>query len=283
MVYARHGLGVRFVYLLIACVVYAFSGLGRWFAGRRLVLCYHGVRDGQVGRFREQMMCLSRSAVCDRNDKGGCVPRRRLPDVCVTFDDAFENLIQNALPVLDELCIPAVVFAVPGNLGKTPQWKISPDHPEYNERVMTGEQLRQISGGNIVIGSHTQTHPALSELPAERIQWELGESKKNLEEMIGGPVIDLALPHGAYNDIVLDIARSIGYRRIYTLEPCVADTRIQEGVIGRFSMSPDVWPIEFRLTCAGAYAWLGPWRRCAKALRGRILRKGRSRGEDCGC
>jgi len=267
MVYGRHGLGVRMVYLLIACVAHVFSGFGRRFAGRWLVLCYHGVCDEHAGRFREQMRHLSCSASRDAGGNGPCANRRRLPDVRVTFDDAFENLMRNALPVLHEFGIPAVVFAVSGNLGKTPQWRISPDHPEYGERLMTAEQLRQIANGRVVIGSHTQTHPSLTELSSEQVRTELAESRKSLEEAVGRPVVDLALPHGACNACVLDTAREVGYQRVYTLEPRMDEARSGGDVIGRFSMSPDVWPIEFHLTCAGAYAWLGPWRRCARAVR----------------
>ncbi|MBP7051872.1 MAG: polysaccharide deacetylase family protein [Phycisphaerae bacterium] len=267
MVYRRHGLGVRIVYLLIACVAHVFSGLGRRFAGRWLVLCYHGVCDTHASRFREQMRHLSRSASRDAGGNEHCVSRRSLPDVHITFDDAFENLMRNALPALHEFGIPAVVFAVSGNLGKTPQWRISPDHPEYGERLMTAGQLREIANGCVVIGSHTQTHPSLTELSREQVRTELAESRKCLEETLGRPVVDLALPHGAYNDAVLEVAREVGYKRIYTLQPRVHGAQENGDVVGRFSMSPDVWPIEFRLTCAGAYAWLGPWRRCARAIR----------------
>jgi peptidoglycan/xylan/chitin deacetylase (PgdA/CDA1 family) len=183
------------------------------------------------------------------------------------FDDAFENLLENALPVLDEFGIPAVIFVVPGNLGQTPRWSISPGHPEYDERVMTAEQLRQISSRNVVIGSHTQTHPDLSELPAEQIWWELTESKRSLEEMIGRPVEDLALPFGSYNRDVLQMALEAGYKRIYTLDPKPAEPAGEGPVVGRFSMSLDVWRIEFVLTCAGAYAWLYPWWRCIRRVR----------------
>ncbi len=259
MIYAKRGPVVRTAYLCISCMGYVFTGFGRLFAGRRIVLCYHGIAAGQAGRFRSQMEHLRRS--------------RRAPAIGLTFDDAFENLLENALPVLDEFDISAVVFAVPGNLGRTPQWRISPGHPEYGERIMTAEQLRRIADRNITIGSHTQTHPALPELSREQIRRELAESKRNLEELIGRPVVDLALPHGACNDVVLDVAREVGYSRVYTLEPRMHGPQGQDDVMGRFSMSPDVWPIEFRLTCAGAYAWLGPWRSFARAVRRRIFRK----------
>jgi len=69
----------------------------------------------------------------------------------------------------------------------------------------------------------------------------------------------------------LRIAEEIGYKRVYTLEPKLVRTNQEIGTIGRFSMSPDVWPIEFYLTCYGAYSWLFPFRRFLKWV-GRIAK-----------
>ncbi len=270
--YARRGWFVRVVYLILAIANYVFSFGGRIGRGDVVVLCYHGVSKDQGGSFARHMAGIARKAVslAGVGDGRACCFAPK-PHVCITFDDAFENLLENALPILDSLGIPATVFAVPGNLGRTPQWRISPSHPEHGERIMTAEHLRGISAGNITIGSHTLTHPALTELSAEQIRWELAESKRNLEEMLGRPVVDLALPHGACSDVVLDIARETGYRRAYTLEPR-AWTQSDGIAVPRFSMSPDAWGIEFYLTCAGAYAWLGPWRRFVRAIRRRMGR-----------
>ncbi len=265
--YGKHGLFVRALYLVIAGVFYLLTGAGRRGRGKRVVLCYHGVPQEQQERFRRQMTRIAdRAVTCTAGDGKTHDTQDRSIRVCVTFDDAFENLLENALPILDSLGIPATVFVVPGNLGRTPQWRISPSHPEHKERIMTVEQLRGICGENITIGSHTQTHPVLTELSAQQIRWELAESKRNLEEMLGRPVVDLALPHGECNDVVLDIARETGYKRVYTLEPQVG-TQGDGIAVPRFSVSPDAWGIEFYLTCAGAYAWLGPWRRFVRAIR----------------
>jgi hypothetical protein len=95
---------------------------------------------------------------------------------------------------------------------------------------------------------------------------ELGESKAALEQLLGCAVEDLAFPHGAYNADVLDAAFAAGYARVYTLDPVIHRDGAS-GVVGRFSMSPDVWWIEFVLVCDGAYVWLRPWRRCLSRLR----------------
>lgn len=258
-VYAKKGICVRLIYLLIAVAGYLVALARRFGDGYGLVLCYHGVLPKQKEQFKRQMTFLSRR-------------RGRSPEIWMTFDDAFSNLLDNALPILEEFQIPAIVFAVPGNLGEKPRWAITADHPEAGEVTTTAEQLKALSKHPLIcIGSHTQTHPDLSTLPPDKVQWELAESKQNLEHLLSLPVEDLALPHGAFNKQVLEIAAKVSYKRIYTLQPRrMPRDDMQKGVIGRFLMAPDVWPIEFWLTCEGAYAWLAPWRRIWVAIRKRV-------------
>jgi hypothetical protein len=66
---------------------------------------------------------------------------------------------------------------------------------------------------------------------------------------------------------VLSAAASAGYRRTFTLAPAPVDGELKSGLVGRFPMSPDVWRIEFSLTCAGAYGWLGFVRRVVRNVR----------------
>lgn len=277
--YARRGPTVRLIFLFIAFLDFVGACFGRFCRNKVIVLCYHGINSDQQQRFREQMRRISLRII---SLKEACSVRQHPANtlnVAITFDDAFENLLANAIPFLEEYQIPAIIFAVPGNLGQKPNWKIAAEHPEANEQTMTAEQLIALSNHPLItIGSHTHTHPDLTQLPPEKIEYELAESKRGLEQLLSQPVEDLALPHGAFNDTVLQIARQVGYKRIFTLEPkLMSSGGMQKGVIGRFSMSPDVWPIEFKLTCAGAYAWLLPWRNWIRRLRGFVKPENRVR------
>jgi peptidoglycan/xylan/chitin deacetylase (PgdA/CDA1 family) len=87
-------------------------------------------------------------------------------------------------------------------------------------------------------------------------------SRRILEDILGERITAVALPHGAYNDAVIDVAIEEGYQKIYSLDPIVIgnDDRLSSPLIGRFSISPDDWIIEYYLTINGAYRWLAPWR-----------------------
>lgn len=258
--YGRQGLVVRVLYLLIALLSWILSGFGRCFAQRTIVLCYHGVSNENARRFKKQILLLNKLMAPRRN-------RRKGPSVEITFDDAFANLLVNALPLLERYQIPTTIFAVSGNLGEKPHWTMPTGHPDRDERTMTVEHLVALGSKPMFhVGSHTATHPDLSAIPVAQVQAELLNAKQTLEMSLDCPIKDLAVPHGAYNDAVLATAFEVGYTRVYTLDPKLNGIEHERSVIGRFSMSPDAWEIEFMLTCAGAYAWLAPWRRFVRAM-----------------
>ncbi len=92
-----------------------------------LILAYHGVTDEQNGafrgpfgedvsrkNFREQMLFLKKNfSVCSLEIFLSKIEKKKTlkkPLAAVTFDDGYKNLIDLALPVLEEHEIPATVF-----------------------------------------------------------------------------------------------------------------------------------------------------------------------------
>lgn len=269
-VHGDHGLAVRLVYLAVAAgwsVLRIAAAFVRGQTGQTVVLCYHGVSARQRDGFAWQMSKLAGRAIDIALPTVPSLHRDHLPQVCVTFDDAYANLLDSALPVTRRLRIPVIIFAVAGNLGRKPDWPMPPGHPDTHEATMTPAQLTQaIRQGLCRVGSHTLTHKALGQCPSTVVEAECFESRHRLREVLGQPVEDLALPYGSCNDEVLAAALAAGYRRIYTLQPRVHRPGYN-GVIGRFCMTPETWRIEFLLTCAGGYSWLYPWRRLLRRIR----------------
>jgi peptidoglycan/xylan/chitin deacetylase (PgdA/CDA1 family) len=268
--YARHGLLVRVVYLLVALLWWLGGGaLSLLRGGRRgvVILCYHGISDRQRRRFAWQMARLADRAIDAADAERAACTRAARPRVCVTFDDAFANLLRNALPIMQQLEVPAAIFAVPGNLDDVPRWTLPQDHPEAHEPIMSAVEVAQAHSQLCCFGSHTLTHADLTGLSPAQLREELVQSRHQLHQVLQHDVEALALPFGAYDAGVLAAAKVAGYKRIFTLEPCLQP--LSPGVLGRFTMTPDAWHCEFRLTCAGAYAWLRPWRRLLRRLPGR--------------
>jgi peptidoglycan/xylan/chitin deacetylase (PgdA/CDA1 family) len=269
-VYARHGQVVRVLFLAVAVGHWILLALARR-AGRRrrdtVVLCYHGITPEQRRRFAWQMSRLEGRAVAvdelaHRRDQD---PER--PLVCVTFDDGFSCLLVNAFAVLGRWHIPVMIFPVTQNLGVRPRWRMPPDHPDAQETVLSAYELLAASrAGLCTVGSHTRRHPDLARSDRPTLQQELSGSKADLEDLLAVSVENIALPYGSYSPQVLARAFDAGYERVFTLDPRMVSPGPGNAVVGRFRMSPDVWRVEFLLTCAGAYGWLDVWRRFRHGL-----------------
>jgi len=258
----KKGMLVRLVYLIVSLCVWFFTLGGRFFGSGRVILCYHGIVDSKVDAFRSQMMMIADRVVALDSTRLGVQAHFSLPAIILTFDDAFENLLINVIPVIDNLRIPASIFVVSGCMGNRPAWLKGSGDPDEHKLLMDSEQIRQLAGNPLVtIGTHTHSHPRLAEIDSHAVEAELRGSRKMLELLAGHEVRNLAFPHGSYNQKVSAIAAACGLTRLLTLEEQMVHADQSSGEMGRFKMEPDVWPIEFRLTVDGAYAWLYYFRR----------------------
>lgn len=258
---------IRTVYGLVACAVWILSAGGYLLRRKAIVLCYHGITDQQRSMFENQMARM-RGRVIPAHHAEQTRSGRGRPLIGLTFDDAFANLIPNAMPSISAFSLPVTIFAVADNLGRPPCWTMPVWHPDRSEPVMTSEMLRTLSATpGVVIGSHTLTHLPLDRVGADVLRRELRESMERLQALTGAPITELAFPHGAWNDEVVETAHAAGYDRVYTLEHDLEPSRFGQGVVSRFSVSPDLSPIEFRLLIDGAYFWLGSVRRSLRRFR----------------
>src|SRR5688572_4210366 len=141
-----------------------------------VVLYYHAIRPEQRGAFARQMDTLLRVARPWRLDAR---PNPVGPAyVAVTFDDGYTSVMENAFPELKKRDIPFTVFVPSGSLGERPSWVRSPDHPFWNERVVSKEELRAWAAEPLLtVGSHTVNHPRLTTIAAEEATRELANSK----------------------------------------------------------------------------------------------------------
>ena len=219
-----------------------------------IILYYHGVTDAQKEQFRQQMEWLkSKTKVVSVAESASeCASGWR---TCITFDDAFDSVRCNAVPILEALALPGTVFAVSGNLGRRPSWELPSGHPDSNEVVMSADQLLELPNTFVQIGSHTVTHPNLTLLSLDEVRQELIDSKRELESLLVRPVETFSVPFGEYSPEILDIAEQVGYKRVLTCEPELACPGSKRLGIGRFKVSPDDWMLEFKLKALGAYRW----------------------------
>lgn len=126
---------------------------------------------------------------------GEPLPRKA---VMLTFDDAYADLAQHALPVLERYGFPSVVFVITGRAEDSATWEGRP--------TMTMEQIRQWAGRGVEIGAHTRQHADLTVLPDEEVAVEVRGSQEDLTQA-GVASLSFAYPYGRVDD---KVRRAVG-------------------------------------------------------------------------
>jgi peptidoglycan/xylan/chitin deacetylase (PgdA/CDA1 family) len=165
-------------------------------------------------RFAAQMAMLHhlRCNVIDMDTALAClrggqeIPSRA---VVLTFDDAYVNFLEYALPILRQYHFPAVVYVVAGKLGGTADWYLK-DGLEASS-LMNEAQLRGLLDYNITIGAHGLTHRRLVGLPEDILRQEIRHGRLLLEQKIGVPVRHFCYPYGSHDRAVMRAVRDAGF------------------------------------------------------------------------
>jgi peptidoglycan/xylan/chitin deacetylase (PgdA/CDA1 family) len=250
-------LSVSFAVYVFDCVRRATLRMaGRRHPGTCVVLLYHAIPAAERAAFARQMRVLCRVAtpLDEHLDQGVDIFQRK---VLVTFDDGLLSFLENALPELEKLRIPSILFVVSGALGTPPGWSRYSSEQLPQERTLTEEELRALTQ-TVLIGSHTVTHPMLTLLGKDEARSEIRESRIQLEQLVRKPVRLFSFPYGAFNEELIACCKEEGYGRVFSTLPLLANASPNEFTTGRVNVSPADSGLEFRLKICGCYRWL-PW------------------------
>ncbi len=194
----------------------------------------------------------------------------------ITFDDGYLDNLVHAAPVLAELNMKAVIFAVTGWLGDGPPrfgQLETPDHRECKRRIAGGDQdsvmLRWSevellhAAGTFEFHSHTHTHTRWDKLfdsiAAKRaaLVQDLADSRQSMEQHLGRVSRHLCWPQGYYDELYREVARVAGFDYLYTTEPRLNRPRSPADRIGRFVTKERDGEWLVRRTRLYANPWLG--------------------------
>ena len=135
--------------------------------------------------------------------------------IVITFDDSYQESVDNAVPVLKDNGYTAIFFIPTDFVGGKSRWLLSEIGSEFP--IIDWKTARHLDSAGIQIGSHSKTHPVLTEISSEDCYDELSGSRKALEDHLGHEVVHLAYPYGFFDDRVKSIAAEAGYRTACTV------------------------------------------------------------------
>jgi len=243
-------------------------------SGQAVVICYHAIADlsddpilREYGvpraRFAEHLDMLARrghsfvglDAILEALEGRGTLPAGA---VLVTFDDAYADLLSSACPVLTERGIPAVAFAVSGQIGGTNDW----DRPLGAAALplLDADGLRAVGAEGVEVGSHGVTHRILPRLTPEEVAEELQESAARLESLGLPRPRAFAYPHGEWDPACAAAAGDAGYAAAFTVEPGVVRRGARRFSLPRIEVLASDTPRKLRIKLATA-EWPARWRR----------------------
>jgi peptidoglycan/xylan/chitin deacetylase (PgdA/CDA1 family) len=238
------------------------------------ILLYHRVADDgdplavPPDRFREQMDFLAAANYRVVDVLGalafldaGPVPSRTIG---LSFDDAFADVRDHALPVLEAHGFRATVFVTTGVTGgrHTFQWY------DRQPRVLGWDDVVALDrGGTLRFEAHTVTHPSLLALDEAAARAEIRECRSELEARLGRDVSAFAYPAGLFGERERRLVAEAGYAAAVSCEPGVNLPGTDRFALRRRQIDARDGLLDFRAKVGGGHDTPLPLRGLYRRLR----------------
>ncbi len=152
--------------------------------------------------------------------------------IIITFDDGHYSNYKLAFPLLVKYGFKATFFI-------TTNWLNQQFH-------LSSDQIREMAGNGIEIGSHGLTHNFLSGMDSEEIEFEFSESKRILESITKQPVNYIAFPGGHYNSKVLRLLKVSGYKGACSCLQGLNSSKTNQWLLKRIEIRKNVSVDQFK-------------------------------------
>ena len=179
--------------------------------------------------------------------------------VAVTFDDGYLDNYEQAFPVLLDLGVKATFYVIAGLI----EDKVMKLRRPILEglKIMTKEQIMEMSNSGMEIGSHTWSHYPLKHADKKTLRYELETSKKYIEDMLGREVSSFCYPNGEVpinicEEELFELFEEIGYKSVTTCRwGCITNQSHPLSLERQIIDACDT-PEEFRRKLEGKYDYM---------------------------
>lgn len=255
------------------------------------VLAYHTVPDKR--RFEKQLIFLREnySLINIHQLRAHLYENTTLPKnpVLVTFDDGDISVLENGLPVLKKMSIPAVLFVITGLIDTTKtfwcRWveidheKKGKTYSEARERVnylkevseterkhylegldlvqskqLSSQDLGELYENKIFVANHTHTHPMINKCTDEEIHEELELSRREFRKWGLDGYTTFAYPNGNWDSKSEKILMEEGVEMAFLFDHKVNNIPINPFRISRIRVDTDLEINEFKVKVSGLHS-----------------------------
>ncbi|MGB3555984.1 MAG: polysaccharide deacetylase family protein [Jannaschia sp.] len=272
------------------------------------LLLYHSVDDSgsflsvPVARFHAQMRAVRRSGRRVLTVAQAAQAARsgdRLADAaCITFDDAYRSVADNAWPILRDLGLGATIYCVSGEMGGRARWlpRVFPtvfDEAAGEEAalreveavigiasirdpdlaadpvralrraaslpIMDWDTARALMAEGMDPGGHTISHPFLTRLDASALTGEVADDRTALADHLGAVPATFAYPFGDLDAATIAAVRMAGYEcAVTSAAGAIRDPGADPHRWARIGIWPRVGGVRMRLYLSRLYALARP-------------------------
>lgn len=158
----------------------------------------------------------------------------------ITFDDGYRSTLTEALPCLQRLGWPGVVFVPTAYVGG---WSTFDDGIEPREAMCSWDELRELQCGGVAVQAHGVRHRRFSSLSEDELWQEVAGSKTELEAGLSAPVKTIAYPYGddcGQSTRIESVLSKAGYRASFLYKGgCIRTPVADRYRLPRLAMGPD--------------------------------------------
>jgi peptidoglycan/xylan/chitin deacetylase (PgdA/CDA1 family) len=212
------------------------SETGEGQGSRVIVPCYHAVSETWTAdlsvtpdRFEAQLATLVRRGYRATGFSDALRAGAGEKVVAITFDDAFLSVYDLAFPLMRSMGLVGTVFVPTAWPGRDDpmqwdgidQWVGGPHEGEMG--CLGWDRLRELADRGWEVGSHTRSHPHLTQLGDGELREELERSREETAEALGRDCPSIAYPYGDVDDRVVAAAEAAGYSYGATLSASIPE------------------------------------------------------------
>ena len=137
---------------------------------------------------------------------------------CVTFDDGYRDNLEQAVPILERLQMPAQIYLATAVIDGGARFGWYREQPP----LLTWDEVRDLARTELIsFGAQSRTHPILTHLSDDEAWEEISGAKRDLEEQLKRSVTTFCYPGGLFRDREQDYVRRAGFAAGITCEPGV--------------------------------------------------------------